>query len=55
MTVGHIFVIIFMLITAGFVVWLEMNSRKNAKARPPQSSETQFEPLPAKRRRSRDN
>ena len=29
MTVGHIFVIIFMLITAGFIVWLEMNSRKN--------------------------
>jgi hypothetical protein len=31
MTVGHIFVIIFMLITAGFIVWLEMNSRKNAR------------------------
>lgn len=29
MTIGHIFVIIFMLITAGFIVWLEMNSRKN--------------------------
>ena len=29
MTVGHIFVIMFMLITAGFIIWLEMNSRKN--------------------------
>lgn len=31
MTIGHIFVIIFMLITAGFIVWLEMNSRKNTQ------------------------
>ena len=53
MTVGHIFVIIFMLITAGFVVWLEMNSRKNAKTTPTQNSEGGFEPLPAKRMRSR--
>jgi hypothetical protein len=31
MSLGHIIVIVFMLITAGFIVWLEMNSRKNAR------------------------
>jgi hypothetical protein len=31
MTVGHIFVISFMVITAVFIVWLEMNSRKNTQ------------------------
>jgi hypothetical protein len=31
MSLGHIIVIVFMLITVGFIVWLEMNSRKNAR------------------------
>jgi hypothetical protein len=31
MSLGHMIVIVFMLITAGFIVWLEMNSRKNAR------------------------
>lgn len=31
MTASHIVVIVFILITAAFVVWLEVNSRKNAK------------------------
>jgi hypothetical protein len=39
MTVGHIFVIIFMLITAGFIVWLEMNSRKNTEKKKKETQE----------------
>ena len=39
MTTGHIFVIVFMLITAGFIVWLEMNSRKNTRKKEQQAAE----------------
>lgn len=30
MSLSHIIVVVFMLITAAFVIWLEVNSRKNA-------------------------
>ena len=33
MTLSHIFVIVFMLLTAVFIGWLEMNSRKNTQAK----------------------
>jgi len=31
MSLSHIIVIVFMLITVAFIVWLEIDSRKNAK------------------------
>lgn len=39
MTVGHIFVISFMVLTAVFIVWLEMNSRKNTRKKEEQKLE----------------
>jgi hypothetical protein len=33
MTATHVVVIVFILITAAFVIWLEINSRQNAKKR----------------------
>jgi hypothetical protein len=31
MSLSHIIVVVFILITVAFVVWLEIDSRKNAK------------------------
>ena len=39
MTVGHIFVISFMVLTAVCIVWLEMNSRKNTQKNEEQKQE----------------